>query len=44
MMQSLVTLREKAANPSINRTRNGGPRWLASVAPVAPFRAGYLKR
>jgi len=32
------------SNPSINRTRNGGPRSLASVAPVAPLRAGYLKR
>jgi hypothetical protein len=31
-------------NPSINRTRNGGSRWLASVASVAPLRAGYLKR
>ena len=32
------------SNPSINRTRNGGPRLLASVASVAPLRAGYLKR
>ena len=32
------------SNPSINRTRNGGSRWLASVASVAPLRAGYLKR
>jgi len=31
-------------NPSINRTRNGGPRLLASGASVAPLRAGYLKR
>ena len=32
------------SNPSINRTRNGGSRLLASVASVAPLRAGYLKR
>ena len=32
------------SNPSINRTRNGGSPWLASVASVAPLRAGYLKR
>ena len=32
------------SNPSINRTRNGGSRLLASVASAAPLRAGYLKR
>jgi len=32
------------SNPSINRTRNGGSPLLASVASVAPLRAGYLKR
>jgi len=32
------------SNPSINRTRNGGSRLLASVASVTPLRAGYLKR
>lgn len=32
------------ANPSIERTHNGGPRLLASSPPAAPLCAAHVKR